>query len=604
MKGCVKKMKFLSRSLDRSNLMLLNTYYDSGKDFKSKDDVLDIVYKDIDTGKIYVESIPQPKIEIYIVKPEFRTFSHYPNYVPVENCDKYLVSYKFRYDEIGKILGCSAKEAKYNVYVCQIDMDIELFYRMQFFIEYQKDIQKPLSLGFSDIESDVIAFDRYAEPGEAPPNCITYIDEYTHNVYTFVCVQDNVPHVKEGDRKYEFYEKLRKRFKEQTQHFIDHLDDFIELCKKTFEPLYGEAEYHVMVFEDEVSMVKAYWNIVDFCQNDYCFFWNAPYDIGNLIERPKHLGLDVNDLISSKEFGNRQITWHEDKNAMAHKRRHVFNTYTKVTFMDQMVNYAGIRSGKGKLPSLKLNAIARDELKDEKIDYSEYGNIRMFPYADFMKFVLYNIKDVWLQVGIDRKVRDSSYIYNLMSMMCLKPSEVFTSTTVVANSLRLFAFTEKNEVMGSNKNKLFRVKKTPEQIKEDKKNKFAGAFVMYPEHCSSTGFKLLEVVNKYIHDYVIDMDITSEYPTGMLIMNCSNDTMVGKVFLVDPDSIELKMYENMYLVDGDDEIGYKKTADKSNLMMEGLSENNPLAFGEQFFKLPSFTEVATEMETHLEDFIA
>ena len=89
----------------------------------------------------------------------------------------------------------------------------------------------------------------------------------------------------------------------------------------------------------------------------------------------------------------------------------------------------------------------------------------------------------------------------------------------------------------------------------------------------------------------------------MLISNASNETMVGKVFLVDPDSIELKFYENMYLVDVDDEIGYKKTADKSNLMMEGLSENNPIAFGEQFFKLPGFTSIADHIECNLEDFL-
>ena len=61
--------------------------------------------------------------------------------------------------------------------------------------------------------------------------------------------------------------------------------------------------------------------------------------------------------------------------------------------MDQMVHYAGVRSGKGKLPSNKLNAIAQKELKDEKLDYSEYGEIRMFPYMDWWKFIKYNIKD-------------------------------------------------------------------------------------------------------------------------------------------------------------------------------------------------------------------
>lgn len=145
-------MKFLSRALDNSNLMLLKTYYDSGtNDFSTPDDVLDIIYKDIDTGKHYVETIKNPKIEIYVVKPEYRTFNYYKNFIEKDKCNKYLVPYKFRMKEIAKILGCKPNEAKYSKYVYQIDMDIEHFYMIQFYLEYNDhEGQKPLSLGFSD----------------------------------------------------------------------------------------------------------------------------------------------------------------------------------------------------------------------------------------------------------------------------------------------------------------------------------------------------------------------------------------------------------------------------------------------------------------------
>ena len=388
-------MKFLSRALDNSNLMLLRTYYDPGtKDYSTPDDVLDIIYKDIDTGKHYVESIRNPKIEIYVVKPEYRTFDYYKNFVDIDKCNKYLVPYKSRMKAIGDILGCKPNEAKYSKYVYQIDLDIEHYYMMQFYLEYtDHEGQKPLSLGFSDIESDIIATEGFADPGEAPPNAISYYDENTKDMYTLVCVQDNVPHVIPTHKKYEFYEGLRSRFKEQTTYFINNLDKFIEECKKDFEPSYGHIDYHVYVFEDEISMLKAYGKIVHQCANDYAFFWNAPYDISNLIERPKVLGYDPNTFIPSPIFGKRNISWYEDKNATVHKRKHIFNTYTTTTFMDQMVHYAGVRSGKGKLPSNKLNAIAQKELKDEKLDYSEYGEIRMFPYMDWWKFIKYNIKD-------------------------------------------------------------------------------------------------------------------------------------------------------------------------------------------------------------------
>lgn len=89
----------------------------------------------------------------------------------------------------------------------------------------------------------------------------------------------------------------------------------------------------------------------------------------------------------------------------------------------------------------------------------------------------------------------------------------------------------------------------------------------------------------------------------MQISNSSNDTLVGKVFLVNPDDIEIEIYSNMYFVDKEDEEGYYKTADKGNLMMEGLSENNPTAFGEVFLKLPSFTSIAEHIADNIDDFI-
>lgn len=601
-------MKFLSQTLDNSHLMLLNTYYNSGSDdYSTPDDTLDIIYKDMDTGKKYVETIKNPLIEIYILKPEFRTYDvdsgYMPNFMEIDKCMKMTVPYKQRFSHIAKQLGCDPKEAKYSPYIFQADMEIEHFYMMQFFIEYGNELPKKLSLGFSDIESDIINFDSFAEPGEAPPNAISYFDESTKNMYTLVCIQDNVPHLDPSHKKYERYEKLRTRFTEQTEYFINHINEFVEECNKDFDESYGHIDYHILVFEDELSMLQAYWDIVDKCDNDFMFFWNAPYDMSNLIERPRKLGHDPNTMISSKEFGKREISWHEDKNANVHKRKHIFNTYTRCTVMDQMVNYAGVRSGRGKLPSVKLNAIAKDELKDSKLDYSEYGNIRMFPYYDFWKFIKYNIKDVLLQAGIERKTHDADAIYATIYIDCVRVSEIFTSTVVVGNSLRLFAFIEKNNVMGSNKNKLYKVAKTPEQIKEEKKNKFAGAFVMNPAHCSPTGFILLGQLNKYIHDHVIDEDITSEYPSGMQIMNSCNETLVGKVFLVHPEDIQLELYDNMYIVDKDDEIGYYKTNDPSNLMMEGLSEGNPTEFGRLFFKLPTFTQLCEEIEDNLDDFI-
>lgn len=176
-----------------------------------------------------------------------------------------------------------------------------------------------------------------------------------------------------------------------------------------------------------------------------------------------------------------------------------------------MVNYSGIRSGKGKLESVKLTRIAQSEIEDEKLDYSEYGNIKMFPYYNFRLFIKYNIKDVLLQAGVDRKVKDSEYVYLLMATTCIKPNELFTTTTFDGNDIRLFIDTRFNVIFGQNKNKLYRVKRTAEEIRQAKKDKYAGAFVMDPAHIKTTGFVLLGALNNLIHQHVIDEDIGAEF---------------------------------------------------------------------------------------------
>lgn len=117
-------MKFLKEALDGDKLMLLRTYYDPGsKDFDAADDVIDIVYKNIESGKIHIESIEHPKIEIFIQKEEFRDDTYYPNYLEKSQCDSYWVPYKSRFKDIGTILGTNAAGAKYCKFVGQLDMD-------------------------------------------------------------------------------------------------------------------------------------------------------------------------------------------------------------------------------------------------------------------------------------------------------------------------------------------------------------------------------------------------------------------------------------------------------------------------------------------------
>ena len=100
-------MKFLSRAADNAKLMPINfQYIDSGDE-----DVIYIAYKDINTGEKYVEAIKSPKIDIYIVKPEYRGIEHIApknrmrDFIEAKYLEKRSVRYKYRKYEAAKILG-------------------------------------------------------------------------------------------------------------------------------------------------------------------------------------------------------------------------------------------------------------------------------------------------------------------------------------------------------------------------------------------------------------------------------------------------------------------------------------------------------------------
>ena len=83
--------------MEGKKLMPIHVYYTRG-DFKTPDnDVLDFIYKDIETGRKYVETIHNPYYEVWIVKPEYRNYTHIPNFIDKDKCTCHKVHYKTRY---------------------------------------------------------------------------------------------------------------------------------------------------------------------------------------------------------------------------------------------------------------------------------------------------------------------------------------------------------------------------------------------------------------------------------------------------------------------------------------------------------------------------
>lgn len=562
-------MKFLDGVGPNQEVLPLNYLYFNERNF-NVDDVLTIIYKDVASGETKVQNIIKPEIEVWIVKPEYREAVRFNRtWVKKEYLEPHKVRYRNRYRQIAKILGLQDEDidlAKTSPFVLFSNLDIRNYYALQFIHEYNVPDSFNLNIGLFDIENDIIDIDHFPQPGECPISLIAFIDVSNETVYQFILEPQNHSHTINpvtGD----YYD-----YRDQVQHLKEHVKEYVQELHEMFDESYGVLEYHILFLKSEEEMISKFFKLLDVLNIDFAEAWNAAYDMSNLTSRPDKILSDPIQLICSDKFLAKECLFVEDKNPLFHKRKHTCQIAHPTVFIDQMVIYAGLRSAMGKIPSLKLNVIAQKEIGDTKLDYSEEGSIKELPYENFWKYCIYSIKDTLLQLGIHRKTDDISSVYSRMLEDGLLANEVFTSTIQLTNSLSTFLL-EHDYIPGNNFNKFNDEQKLKQQAffygssndiasdendammnamvdpddlvdtsddeeEEDdssskKKKKFSGAMVQDPNRMLPTGFKINGRLNSRIHNNVGDMDITSEYPTAIILSNMSSETLIARVEFVD-----------------------------------------------------------------------
>ena len=562
-------MKFLDGVGPNQEVLPLNYLYFNERNF-NVDDVLTIIYKDVASGETKVQNIIKPEIEVWIVKPEYREAVRFNRtWVKKEYLEPHKVRYRNRYRQIAKILGLQDEDidlAKTSPFVLFSNLDIRNYYALQFIHEYNVPDSFNLNIGLFDIENDIIDIDHFPQPGECPISLIAFIDVSNETVYQFILDPQNHSNTinpATGD----YYD-----YRDQVQHLKEHVKEYVQELHEMFDESYGVLDYHILFLKSEEEMISKFFKLLDVLNIDFAEAWNAAYDMSNLTSRPDKILSDPIQLICSDKFLAKECLFVEDKNPLFHKRKHTCQIAHPTVFIDQMVIYAGLRSAMGKIPSLKLNVIAQKEIGDTKLDYSEEGSIKELPYENFWKYCLYSIKDTLLQLGIHRKTDDISSVYSRMLEDGLLANEVFTSTIQLTNSLSTFLL-EHDYIPGNNFNKFNDEQKLKQQayfygsgndiasdendammnamvdpddlvdISDDeeeeddssskKKKKFSGAMVQDPNRMLPTGFKINGRLNSRIHNNVGDMDITSEYPTAIILSNMSSETLIARVEFVD-----------------------------------------------------------------------
>ena len=573
-------MEFLQlKETRKEDIMLINIIYNQPSAQTNWVDSLDIIYKDLSTDKKYLETIVNPTMDVYFTKPEFQNYD-YPKYtMPVEQMEIKNISCKYATRDIAKIAGGKYSEYyrqcvetknrkrlknlhKYK-YVMASDYDPESYYRIQFSCHYLNEKPKPITKMYSDIEVDGINVEGFVKDGVAPINAITLIDEKTRKCYTFA---------------------LRNEKNPQIEELENDIEGFKQDCHKMFDESYGEFDYNIIFYDekDEIVMLRDYFSLIHTLKRDFIMFWNMNFDANYLMDRITELGYNPADIMCHPDFPSKRCYYYEDRKNFAVKmKKDAFTISDYTVWIDQMILYAQIRKGQSELGSVKLNIIGKKELGDEKLDYSEEANIKTLPYVNYKKFLLYNIKDVLLQYGIERKTSDLDNLYTRSILNSVAYKKVFSQTALLRNRCYV-DYLKQGYVIGNNINLDY--DKDWDSDDEEEGDKFAGAIVGDPVLNSvKNGMYINGVRNKFIRKYVIDFDYTSLYPSIKIAHNIAPHTLVGKI------SLDEKVYDKY--------TAFEMFNDKGNMydsgkdFVENMLCQNPVMTGVRWFNLPNMMEI-------------
>ena len=511
-------------NFNAQSLLLLNVQYQ--KPYKDTPDVCTVVYKDTSTGEKKVMEIENPLLQMYVVKEEFRNPSYYPEFKYKKECDIWSFPYNKVLSQIYKVAQpslkayvdhCretgnyySMKKLHHCPYVLGTDFPYENYFRIQWMLHYaDPNVNMAITKQYLDIEVDSIDVPGLPKDGNCPINAVTVIDESLMVSFTFLLRNPNNP---------------------QIEAFEKDIDKFIECCHESFDEYYGRLEYKIYMYDEEIELIKDVFKLINHLKRDFLLVWNLSFDMPYFIDRINVLGFNPIDIMCSKDFKYPFCWFKPDRRNFDFKtKKDIFRIASYTTFMDQMINYAKVRKGQAELPSLKLNSIAKSELGDTKLDYSDEANIKTLAYVNYWKFVLYNIKDVLLQLGIERKTKDLEAIFQRAYDNATDYDAVFSQTIFLKNRVFLDYYRNLDIIKGNNINISYNsadedAKK--QQMEEEnegdyeldengepdlskpKVKGFEGALVGNPLLNSHEGQIIYGKPSMFVFNFVIDFDLT------------------------------------------------------------------------------------------------
>lgn len=516
-----------------------------------------IVWRDLDTGNKYVNTIENPEIDLFFEKPEKRDHSYPKSYVYASDCNKVRVPYNKIRDAIIEDGGEATKAMAKRIYqskqykeldeflkypyVYGGDIDIRSYYHYLWRKNHDNHLQKPLHIGFADIECCSVKVVGMADPETCPIDLVTVIDGKDLVSYTFALVGMDYQLPDPTGISPEQWEKLvelKEMYDERNRQedaLMNDLDSLKKEVRDTFDDSFPGMEYKFYFYKDEKKMIYHIFELIRKLDFDFLGFWNFEFDINYIIDRATALGIDPRVLFTSEDFSQRQCWFKKDRFHFAIKNKtDYFYTTGRTNYICQERIYAATRKGRSELRSYSLSYVAKKELKDDKYDYSEDGNIKTVGFRNYKKYFIYNIKDVLLQYGLELVTNDIKNYY-MTFYQTVTPYDSVFKQTVKLRCIQYYFYMNNGMVPGMNINKMpFQDEIVePDEDDEDsgvsKKKGFEGALVGDSRLNAYVGQPLYGTKpTNNIFNFGIDLDMSSFYPSTIKVMNNEPSNLIFK----------------------------------------------------------------------------
>ena len=246
-------------------------------------------------------------------------------------------------------------------------------------------------------------------------------------------------------------------------------------------------------FDDERALLIGFLNIWIAYYPDVITGWNVKfYDIPYLINRVRKL---FGDKTASKFSPFGKIN--ERTTSIMNKEQKSYDILG-IAILDYMEVFRKFAKNGASQESYRLDNIAFNEIGERKLSYDEYDGLFDLYKKDFQKFISYNIRDVVLVDKLDAKLKLIQLVITAAYDAKVNYEDVFMQTRMWTSIIYNHLLKKNIQILYNNKN--------------TKDKAYEGAYVKEP------------MIG--MHEWVASFDLTSLYPSLILMYNISPETFL------------------------------------------------------------------------------